>query len=150
MGSTNQLLALVPAYVEAIISLHQTASDNTYNAKMHWSWQKKKHFESDVWKNNESINETITVLKDISLITKAKGTSFGFSGEHVKWTPRWKITNKNQTISGRMVCATDQLLTTVFKHALSVCTFFTLLLFDKSIDYTNSVSNTKKGNFLTY
>ena len=44
---------------------------------------KKKHFESDVWKNNESINETITVIKGISLITKAKGTGFGFSGEHV-------------------------------------------------------------------
>ena len=45
---------------------------------------KKKPFESDVWKNNESINETITVLKGISLITKAKGTGFDFSGEHVK------------------------------------------------------------------
>lgn len=49
---------------------------------------KKKPFESDVWKNNESINETITVLKGISLITKAKGTGFDFSGEHVKGTPR--------------------------------------------------------------
>ena len=45
---------------------------------------KKKTFESDVWKNNESINETITALKGISLITKAKGTGFDFGEEHVK------------------------------------------------------------------
>jgi len=32
-----------------------------------------------VWKNNESINETITVLKGISLITKAKGTGLALA-----------------------------------------------------------------------